>query len=330
MNARSFWANRPVFVTGATGLIGGWLVKQLLDLQADVVCLVRDWIPGCELVRANLIERVKVVRGDVRHQALLERILGEYEINTVVHLAAQSIVKVANQDPAEALDTNVRGTWSLLEACRKHPSVRQVVLASTDKVYGDTDNLPYKEEMPLLAKYPHDVSKACAEMVARGYAATYGTPLAITRLPNIFGGGDLNWSRIIPGTIRSVLSDQAPEITSDGTFIRDYLYVEDAAAAHLLLAEKLAENPDLCGQAFNISNETPLTALELVQRILELMDSPLQPVVLDQAQHEIKNQYLDAAKARQMLNWQPLFTMQVGLRRSIDWYRHYFGDRNLA
>ena len=319
-----------MFVTGATGLIGGWLVKQLLELQADVVCLVRDWIPGCELVRANLIEHVKVVRGDVRDQALLERILGEYEVNTVVHLAAQSIVKVANQDPAEALDTNVRGTWSLLEACRKRPSVRQVVLASTDKVYGDTDILPYKEEMPLLAKYPHDVSKACAEMVARGYAATYGTPLAITRLPNIFGGGDLNWSRIIPGTIRTVLTDQAPEITSDGTFIRDYLYVEDAAAAHLLLAEKLAEDPDLSGQAFNISNETPLTALELVQCILELMDSPLQPVVLDQAQHEIKNQYLDAAKAREVLDWQPLFTLQQGLRLSIEWYRHYFSDRNLT
>ena len=319
-----------MFVTGATGLIGGWLVKQLLDLQADVVCLVRDWIPGCELVRANLIEHVKVVRGDVRDQALLERILGEYEVNTVVHLAAQSIVKVANQDPAEALDTNVRGTWSLLEACRKRPSVRQVVLASTDKVYGDTDILPYKEEMPLLAKYPHDVSKACAEMVARGYAATYGTPLAITRLPNIFGGGDLNWSRIIPGTIRTVLSGQAPEITSDGTFVRDYLYVEDAAAAHLLLAEKLAEDPDLSGQAFNISNETPLTALELVQCILELMDSPLQPVVLDQAQHEIKNQYLDAAKAREVLDWQPLFTLQQGLQLSIEWYRHYFSDRNLT
>ena len=319
-----------MFVTGATGLIGGWLVKQLLDLQADVVCLVRDWIPGCELVRANLIEHVKVVRGDVRDQALLERILGEYEINTVVHLAAQSIVKVANRDPAEALDTNVRGTWSLLEACRKRPPVRQVVLASTDKVYGDTDILPYKEEMPLLAKYPHDVSKACAEMVARGYAATYGTPLAVTRLPNIFGGGDLNWSRIIPGTIRTVLSDQAPEITSDGTFIRDYLYVEDAAAAHLLLAEKLAEDPDLSGQAFNISNETPLTALELVQCILELMDSPLQPVVLDQAQHEIKNQYLDAAKAREVLDWQPLFTLQQGLQLSIEWYRHYFSDRNLT
>jgi CDP-glucose 4,6-dehydratase len=319
-----------VFVTGATGLIGGWLVKQLFELQADVVCLVRDWIPGCELVRSNLIERVKVVRGDVRHQALLERILGEYEINTVVHLAAQSIVKVANQDPTEALDTNVRGTWSLLEACRKRPSVRQVVLASTDKVYGDTDILPYKEEMPLLAKYPHDVSKACAEMVARVYAATYGTPLAVTRLPNIFGGGDLNWSRIIPGTIRTVLTDQAPEITSDGTFVRDYLYVEDAAAAHLLLAEKLAEDPDLSGQAFNISNETPLTALELVQCILELMDSPLQPVVLDQAQHEIKNQYLDAAKAREVLDWQPLFTLQQGLQLSIEWYRHYFSDRNLT
>ena len=269
MNAGSFWTDRPVLVTGATGLIGGWLEKRLFDLQADQVCLVRDWVPQCELRRSGLIEQVKVVRGDVRDQALLERILGEYEINTVIHLAAQSIVSVANRDPAGTLDANVRGTWSLLEACRGSATVRQVVLASTDKVYGEVEQLPYTEEMPFLAKYPHDVSKACAEMIAQGYAATYSIPVAITRLPNIFGGGDLNWNRIIPGTIRAVLRGQAPQIQSDGRFIRDYLYVEDAAAAHLLLAEKLAEEPNLYGQAFNISNETRLTVLELVERILK-------------------------------------------------------------
>lgn len=327
---RTFWANRPTFVTGATGLIGSWLVKHLLDAGADVVCLVRDWVPQCELVRGHLIDQVQVVRGDVRDQALLERILGEYEVATVIHLAAQSIVKVANQDPSGTLDSNVRGTWSLLEACRRRPGVRQVVLASTDKVYGDVDQLPYTEDMPWLARYPHDVSKACAEMIAMGYAATYETPVAIARLPNVFGGGDLNWSRIIPGTIRSALFGQAPEIHSDGSFIRDYLYVEDAAAIHLLIAEQMADNPDLRGQAFNVSNETHMTALELVQRILQLMGSDLQPLVLNRAKHEIKHQYLDASKARQMLGWQPFYSMDEGLKLTIDWYRGYFGQEGAA
>jgi CDP-glucose 4,6-dehydratase len=321
---RAFWTNRPTLVTGATGLIGGWLVKQLVEAGADVVCLVRDWVPQCELVSGRLIDQVKVVRGDVRDQAVLERALGEYEIATIIHLAAQSIVKVANEDPAGVLDANVRGTWALLEACRRRPGVRQVVLASTDKVYGDVDRLPYTEEMPWLAQYPHDVSKACAEMIAMGYAATYQLPVAMTRLPNVYGGGDLNWSRIIPGTVRAALFGQAPEITSDGKFIRDYLHVEDAAAMHLLLAERLAATPGLAGQAFNVSNETRLTVLELVQRILELMGTDLQPVVLNKAKHEIKDQYLDASKARQMLGWQPLYSMDEGLALTIDWYRRYF------
>ena len=324
----TFWQDRPVFVTGATGQIGGWLVKRLLQAGADVVCLVRDWVPQSELVQLGLLKQVKVLRGDVREQALLERVLGEYEIQTVIHLAAQGIVGVARRDPAGTLDTNVRGTWALLEACRKSDLVRQVVLASTDKVYGEVEGLPYHEEMPFLAKYPHDVSKACAEMIAQGYAATYGSPLAITRLPNIFGGGDLNWNRIVPGVIRSVLRGEQPVIHSNGQFIRDYLYVEDAAAAHLLLAERLAEDPALCGQAFNISNESPLTVLELVQRILKLMDSPLQPVVQDQAHNEIKNQYMSAAKARQRLGWQPLFSIDEGLLHTITWYRDYFGRKS--
>jgi CDP-glucose 4,6-dehydratase len=324
---KPFWSHRPVLVTGGTGLIGGWLVKGLIRLGADVVCLVRDWVPGCELVRSHVIETVRVVRGDIRDQGLLNRVLGEYEIDTVLHLAAQSIVKVANLDPVGTLDTNLRGTWSLLEACRVHPAVRQVVLSSTDKVYGDSDVLPYQEEMPLNAAYPHDVSKACAEMVARCYAATYDLPVAVARLPNIFGGGDLNWNRIIPGTIRAVLHDQPPVILSDGTFTRDYLYVEDAAAAHLLLAERLAHEPGLRGQAFNFSVETPLSVLELVGRILHLMGSSLRPVIKGQAKHEIKDQYLDARKARDLLAWQPRFTLDGGLERTIRWYRDFFNER---
>lgn len=335
MNAMSesdpkFWVNRPVFVTGATGLVGGWLVRQLLEGGAEVVCLVRDWVPQAEVVQAGLLAQVKVVRGDLRDQPLLERILGEYEIDTVIHLAAQSIVKVANRAPASTFDTNLRGTWALLEACRLHPAVQQVVLASTDKVYGEAEALPYREEMPLLAAYPHDVSKACAEMIARCYAVTYDMPVAMTRLPNIFGGGDLNWNRIIPGTIRSAWFGEAPIIYSDGSFIRDYLYVEDAAAAHLRLAEGLAAQPSLKGQAFNISNETHLSVLALVEKILALMGTDLKPMVKNQARHEIKDQYLDASKAREMLGWQPSFGMAEGLKRTIQWYQAYFKERQVT
>jgi CDP-glucose 4,6-dehydratase len=324
MQDNSFWLDRPTFVTGATGHLGSWLVGRLLDLRAEVVCLVRDWVPQSELVRRGLLEQVKVVRGDLREPGLLERTLGEYEIDTVIHLAAQSIVGVANRDPVTTFDTNIRATWLLLEACRQASTVKQVVLASTDKVYGEVEELPYTEEMPYLARYPHDVSKACAEMIAQCYAATYDLRLGMLRLPNLFGGGDLNWNRIIPGTIRAILRGQAPVIHSDGQFVRDYLYVEDAAAAHLLLAERLSGNAGLSGQAFNLSNESHLTVLQLVRRILELMESELQPLVQDQAKNEIRSQYLSAARARNVLGWQSIFTLDEGLQRTIDWYRAFF------
>ena len=317
---QAFWQDRSILVTGATGHIGGWLVRRLLDLQADVVCLVRDWVPQCQLVGEGLIHRVKVVRGDLGDIEVLRRTLGEYEITTVIHLAAQSIVGTANRDPISTFESNIRGTWCLMEACRLSQSVKQVVVASTDKVYGESEKLPYIEDMPLLAIYPHDVSKACAEMIATSYARTYGLNLAITRLPNIYGGADLNWTRIIPGAIRSIIQGVQPVINSNGKFIRDYLYIEDAVSAHLLLAEKLAEHPELQGQAFNISSETYLSVLELVERILNLMSSSLQPLIRDQAKNEIKNQYLKATKARQMLGWQPTFTINEGLKRTIEWY----------
>lgn len=318
-----FWHDRQVLITGATGHIGGWLIKRLLDVGADAVCLVRDWVPQCELVRTGLLKQVKIVNGDLCDWELLKRTIWEYEISTVFHLAAQSIVGTANRDPASTFDTNIRGTWTLLEACRLNPKVRQIVVASTDKVYGESDQLPYVEDMPLLALYPHDVSKACAEMIAHSYACTYGLNVAITRLPNIYGGGDLNWTRIIPSAIRSIIKNEQPMINSNGMFIRDYLYVEDAVNAHLLLAEKLAGHPDLGGQAFNISSEIHLTVLELVERIIMLMGSPLQPLVLDQAMNEIKNQYMSADKARQVLGWQPAFTLNQGLERTISWYKSF-------
>ena len=318
-----FWRDRPVFVTGATGLVGAWLVRYLVNAGADVVCLIRDWIPQSEVIRAKLIEQVKVVRGDVRDQAVVERALGEYEVVTVFHFAAQTIVGIANRNPVSTLESNVQGTWSLLEACRRSPAVKQIVVASSDKAYGDHDKLPYDEQAPLQGRHPYDVSKSCADLIARSYAYTYGLPVAITRCGNFYGGGDLNWNRIIPGTIRSILYGERPVIRSDGSYIRDYFYVEDGAAAYALLAERLAERPELAGQAFNFSNEIQVTVLQLVQRLLELMDSKLEPEIRDEVSNEIRHQYLSSAKARRELAWSPLFKLDDGLRRTIDWYRKF-------
>jgi CDP-glucose 4,6-dehydratase len=320
----SFWLDRPTFVTGATGLVGGWLVRRLLSLGADVVCLVRDWVPQSELVRTGLIERVKVVRGDVRDQSLLERALGEYEIDTVFHLAAQTIVTIANRNPVSTFETNIGGTWSLLEACRRSPKVKQIVVASSDKAYGDQEVLPYDETTALQGRHPYDVSKSCADLIAQTYAVSYQLPVAITRCGNFYGGGDLNWNRIIPGTIRSILRSQPPIIRSDGQYVRDYFFVEDGAAAYMILAEKLSENPALIGEAFNFSNELQITVIELVQKILSLMGSNLLPAVLNETSNEIRIQYLNAEKARTRLAWKPLFTLDDGLERTIRWYKEFF------
>ncbi|MDQ1301930.1 MAG: CDP-glucose 4,6-dehydratase [Chloroflexota bacterium] len=318
-----FWQDRRVFVTGATGLLGSWLTRRLHEAGADVVCLVRDWVPQSELARARLIEQVKVVRGDVCDQALLERVLGEYEVEAVFHLAAQTIVGIANRNPVSTFESNIRGTWTLLEACRRSPAVKQIVVASSDKAYGDQAKLPYDESTPLQGRHPYDVSKSCADLIAQTYAVTYGTPVAITRCGNFYGGGDLNWNRIVPGTIRAILRGQRPVIRSDGNYVRDYFYIEDGAAAYMQLAEALASRPELRGEAFNFSNEIQVTALALAQRILRLMDSDLLPEVRNEASNEIRHQYLSAAKARRVLGWQPLFTLDGGLDRTIKWYREF-------
>jgi len=320
-----FWLDRPTLVTGATGLLGGWLVRRLLEGGADVVCLVRDWVPGSELVRAGLLERLKTVRGGVCDRQVVERAVGEYEVDTVFHLAAQTIVPIANRNPLSTLESNVAGTWTLLEACRRAPTVRQIVLASSDKAYGESATLPYDESTPLRARYPYDVSKACGDLIAQAYAATYAISVVITRCGNFYGGGDLNWNRIVPGTIRSVLRGQRPIIRSDGSYMRDYFYVEDGAAAYMLLAEKLAAERHLAGEAFNFSNEAPIRVIDLVTKILQLMGSGLEPEVLDEASNEIREQYLSAAKARSVLRWRPLFDLDEGLRRTIDWYKGTLG-----
>ena len=321
-----FWLDRPTFVTGGTGLVGSWLVRRLVEAGADVVCLVRDWVPQSELVRTHWIEQVKVVRGDIRDREQLERSLGEYEIDTVIHLAAQTIVTIANRNPLSTFETNVAGTWNLMEACRRSPKVKQVVVASSDKAYGDQEKLPYDENTPLQGQHPYDVSKSAADLIAHSYAISFETPVVITRCGNFYGGGDLNWNRIVPGTIRSVLRGQPPVIRSDGQFVRDYFYVEDGAAVYMLLAEQLANHPEYRGEAFNFSYGSQVTVLALVERILKRMKSDLQPLILNEASNEIRKQTLNADKARQKLGWRPLFSLDEGLDRTITWYREFLAE----
>ncbi|HMX74779.1 MAG TPA: GDP-mannose 4,6-dehydratase [Anaerolineales bacterium] len=321
---KAFWLDRPTFVTGGTGLVGTWLVKRLLAAGADVVCLVRDWVPQSEMVRAGYIEKVKVVRGDIRDRDMLERTLGEFEIDTVIHLAAQTIVTIANRNPVSTFETNIAGTWNILEAARRSPKVKQVVMASSDKAYGDQEILPYDEKTPLQGQHPYDVSKSAADLIAHTYAKSFDLPVAITRCGNFYGGGDLNWNRIIPGTIRSILRGQRPIIRSDGEYIRDYFYVEDGAAAYMLLAEQLATRKELKGEAFNFSNEIQVSVREIVDHVLELMNSDLKPEILNETSNEIRHQYLSAEKARRVLNWKPLFNLDDALALTINWYKDFF------
>lgn len=318
-----FWRDRPVLVTGATGLVGSWLTKRLVGLGADVVCLIRDQVPASEFSRSGMDAKVKAVTGDVRDQALLERVLGEYEVRTVFHLAAQTIVGVANRNPVSTFETNIAGTWALLEACRRSPLVAQIVVASSDKAYGDQPVLPYSEETPLAGQHPYDVSKSCADLIAATYGHSYGLPVCITRCGNFYGGGDLNWNRIVPGTIRSVLRGERPILRSDGSYIRDYFYVEDGVEAYLHLAECMGEKPELAGEAFNFSNEIQLTVLDLTRKILAAMGSELEPDIQGTANNEILHQYLSASKARKLLGWEPKFTLDEGLVSTINWYREY-------
>jgi len=315
-----------VFVTGASGLLGAWLTEALAAAGARTVCLMRDWVPESRMVRSGALERVTVVRGELEDLALLTRVLNEYEIDAVFHLGAQTIVGTAARSAPSTFESNVRGTWNVLEAAKACGGrVERIVVASSDKAYGAHDRLPYTEDMPLEGRYPYDVSKSCADLIALSYFHTYRLPVAITRCGNLFGGGDLNFNRLIPGTIRSALRGEAPVIRSDGKFVRDYFYVRDAVGAYLLLAEKLTEG--FAGEAFNFGNETPVSVLELVEQILCVMgQSSLAPVILNQASHEIPRQYLDCSKARRLLGWAPAFGMEEALRETIAWYREYYGE----
>lgn len=323
---REFWLDRPTFVTGGTGLVGSWLLKRLTEAGANVTCLIRDWVPQSELIRSGIIGKVNVVRGDIRDLNMIERVVGEYEIDTVIHLAAQTIVTIANRNPISTFETNIAGTWNLMEACRRSPKVKQIIVASSDKAYGDQEILPYDENTPLQGQHPYDVSKSAADLIAHTYAVSFDLPVAITRCGNFYGGGDLNWNRIIPGTIRSILRGQPPVIRSDGEYIRDYFYVEDGAAAYMLLAEQLATRPELKGQAFNFSNELQVTVREIVERISSKMNSKFPPDIRNEISNEIRHQYLSAEKARTEINWKPMFNLDEGLQKTIEWYKEFFNN----
>lgn len=322
-----FWQGRRVFVTGATGIVGSWLVKDLLAQGARVVALVRDADPQSELYRSGDLRRVSVVNGMLEDFWTLERAINEHEVDTVFHLGAQTIVGTAQRFPLPTFEANIRGTYNLLEAGRVHKDmVQRVVIASSDKAYGEQSNLPYTEDMPLSGSHPYEVSKSCADLIAQAYHHTYGLPVAITRCGNVYGGGDLNWSRIVPGTIRSLLRGERPIIRSDGAYVRDYIYVKDVARAYGRMAECLGDER-VRGEAFNFSNESPMSVLELVAVIQKLMEcGHIEPKIRNCVEGEIQNQYLSAAKARSILGWQPLYSLEAGLQETIDWYRRFFAE----
>ena len=321
---KSAWAERRVFVTGASGIVGSWLVKRLLADGAYVVVLIRDWDPQSELVRSGDIAKTSVINGCLEDYATLERAISQHEIDTVFHLGAQPIVGIALRSPLPTFESNIRGSYNLLEACRVHRSlVARVVVASSDKAYGEAVTLPYTEDMPLQGRHPYDVSKSCTDLLAISYAETYQLPVTVARCGNIFGGGDLNWSRIVPGTIRSYWHGQSPVIRSNGLFTRDYIYVQDVVSAYLTLADRSADD-DIRGQAFNFSPERSYTVLEITKAIQTLMGcAAIEPTILDQARHEIVDQFLDSTKAATVLKWQASHGLESGLTETIRWYREF-------
>lgn len=314
------WSGRRVLVTGATGVVGSWVVKALLERGASVVALVLDVDPRCELVQSGDYQRLTIVHGGLEDYAAVERAIGAWEVDTVFHLAAQSLVGPAYRSPMATMEANVRGTYHLLEACRAHSQgIDAIVVASSDKAYGSHDVLPYTEDMPLQPEHPYDASKACSDIIAKAYCKTYGLPISITRCGNIYGGGDLNWSRIVPGTIRSFFRGESPVIRSDGQYVRDYLYVKDAASGYLQIAE--AARHGIVGEAFNIGADARRTVLEIVRTIAELMGrTDIEPDVRNVAKAEILEQWLSAEKVANMIGWKPSYTLESALQETIEWY----------
>jgi CDP-glucose 4,6-dehydratase len=312
------WKSKHVFVTGGDGFVGSWLVKKLVDEGAEVTVLLRDRKCDSRLKELG-INKVNCVYGELEDLRLITRAFNEYSIEIAFHLAAQTIVGIANKSPLSTFESNIKGTWNILEAARIL-NLKRLVIASSDKAYGDQETLPYTEEFCLKGSHPYDVSKSCADLIARAYAKTYGLNVAITRCGNIYGGGDSNWSRIFPGTIMSLLKGEKPLIRSDGTLVRDYIYVEDAVDAYMTLAEAM-ENGKLAGEAFNFGTNRPISVIELVKLIMKTLDKKGDITVLGNAPNEIREQYLDSTKARRVLGWTPKHTLEQGIKKTYDWYK---------
>lgn len=316
----SFWKSKNIFITGADGFIGSWLAKALVENGANVFIIIRDIKRICSLDLLNIKKDVEIIQGDIIDLGCVERIINEKEIDTVFHLAAQAIVGVANRTPISTFKSNIEGTWNILEACRLNGNIKRIIVASSDKAYGKQKKLPYTENSPLLGLYPYDASKACADILARCYYITYGLPIAITRNANTYGGADLNFSRIIPDVICSLLKGRGFVIRSDGKFERDYMYVKDAVNAYLVLGENFRE--DVKGEAFNFGTGKSISVLELFSKVSELMGKKdIKPIILGQAKNEIDKQFLDISKVKRFFNWEPRFTLKQGLKETIDWYR---------
>lgn len=323
----NFWQGRRVLVTGATGLLGSWLTEDLAAAGAEVVAIVRDGVPRSRFHLAGLDRKVTTVRGQLEEYSLVERSLNEYEVQLVFHLAAQTIVGTANRSPLSTFAANIQGTWNVLEAARTSPLKPGLVVASSDKAYGTQAQLPYTEEAPLAGRHPYDASKSCADLLAQAYAHTYQLPLTIARCGNLYGGGDLNFNRLVPGTIRSLLAGERPVIRSDGSPQRDYFYVRDAVRAYCLLAEAL-DRPEVRGQAFNFGVNQPLTPLQMAAAISRVLGrSGLEPVIENTWQGEIRDQYLDASKAKRVLGWKPAFSLEQGLQETVAWYQDFLKAR---
>lgn len=318
-----FWQGKRVLVTGAAGLLGGWVTKALAEEGAEVLGLDNAWTPASA---GRAATGVAIVDGDVRDLARLREVLGGPQVDSVIHLAAQPIVGVANEDPIPTFDNNIAGTWTVLEACRQTGPRGGILVASSDKAYGDAGSGAYEEDMPLRARHPYAVSKACTDLIAQTYAESYGMGTVITRCGNLYGGGDKNWSRIVPGTIRSVMQGERPVIRSDGTPVRDYLYVEDIAAGMLLLAQAILSDPGLAGQPFNFGGGDRVGVLDVVKKILAEMGSDLTPDVRNESVNEIPEQRVGADKAERILGWRPTHSLDVGLKRTVAWYREHLAD----
>lgn len=319
------WNERRVLVTGATGIVGSWLCDELVRRGAHVVALVLDDDPRSRFYTSRTYQRCAIVRGDLARVEDCSRAINVHDCDVVFHLGAQTIVGTALRDPLECFESNIRGTYNLLEAARRlHPLVKAFVVASSDKAYGDSDVLPYTEEMPLNGKHPYDVSKSCADLLSTTYHHTYGLPVTIARCGNIYGGGDLNWSRIVPGTIRSLLLEERPVLRSDGGPIRDYIYVKDVVDAYIALAEA-SDQPDVVGSAFNFAPQSRVSVREIVDAIAAVMGVPADPIVLNAAAMEIRDQTLDASKAKRQLNWNASWSLDQGLRETVEWYRDHLG-----